>query len=92
MTTPTYQTRMTATGECRINPRPEDIEEGDPVVSDYLLDGQKRFVPFTFRRAHDPNYTKVPWGGSLDVSLCFPYGELTDRLYAEQRRHSDETK
>ncbi len=81
---------MTTSGVCRINPNWKQIEVGDPVVSDWFIDGERRFIPFTFRPGHDPGYTKLPGMGYLCADLCFPYGELTDRPYTEHRRH-DET-
>lgn len=77
----TYQT--TERG-FRINPNWQQLQTGDPVVSDYIIN-QGRFVPFLIKPGYDPDYTKVS-GEVLARDLCFPYGELTDRKYADLRR------
>lgn len=75
----------------RTNPHWRELQAGDPVVSDYVLRQLPKglaFVPFLFAPfAGAPERTKCPQGGTLRADLCFPYGELTDRFYTEERRH-----
>lgn len=76
-------------GTFRRNPNWQDIEPGDPVVSDYVLRQQPNglaFVPFLFApKADEPDRTICPLGGSLVAELCFPYGALIDLHYAPLR-------
>ncbi len=74
-------------GKFRVNPNWRNIQPGEPVVSDYILKQLPKglaFRPFAFEpKADEPDRTKCPLGGSLAADLCWPYGELTDLLYAD---------
>lgn len=60
----------------RVNPGWESIEAGDPVVSDYIVDANNRFIPFVFAPGHDPGMTRCPLGGYLQAYLCWPYSSI----------------
>lgn len=75
--------------QARINNNWQSLQVGDPVVSDRVIDSQGRFIPFTVQANHAPERTRCPIGGSLHLDLCFPYGELNDRLYADYDHRRD---
>lgn len=74
----------------RINLDSDKLEDGDPVVSDYILDNQRRFIPFLFKSTSShPKRTLTPMRGHLLADLCFPYGDpaMNDRLYGNYGGH-----
>jgi hypothetical protein len=75
----------------RINPDWQALEAGEAVVSDWMLDGQERFIPFIYSPVGftgEPERTRIPWGGGLlRADLCWPYGALSDRCYADLRKN-----
>lgn len=68
----------------RLNHKWEELQPGDPVVSDYCVSNEGKFRVFLFNPLkHDKTRTDVTYG-ALRADLCFPYGELTDRLYEDR--------